>query len=109
MKAAKRVHRITHIEQHYYQLIAGAHNQRLKQIVTETGARIDIPFSHGGVSEINATTINSNSQKNIIITGDKDAVKRATEIIEEIYEELSSTTRLATFDIPKRQHKIFLS
>ncbi|CAJ0745461.1 22896_t:CDS:10 [Entrophospora sp. SA101] len=114
-KASKRTHRITHIEQHYYQLIAGAHNQRLKQIATETGARIDIPFSHGSggistTSEINATTTDSNSQKHCItIIGDKDAVKKATEIIEEIYDELSSTTCLATIDIPKRQHKIFLS
>ena len=43
-------------------MIAGVHNQRFKQIVIETGARIDIYSVHYGSSsdiKVNATGVNS--------------------------------------------------
>lgn len=80
-----RAHKITHIEHHYYPLISGAHNARINQISSETGARIYIPPF---LSTESAEGYECSSKDAISISGEKEAVKKALDQIEEIYEGL---------------------
>jgi hypothetical protein len=80
-----RVHKITHIEHQYYPLISGAHNTRIIQISNETGAKIYIPSFPSAES---AEGHENSSKDAISISGEKEAVKKALDKIEEIYEGL---------------------
>ncbi|CAB4487493.1 unnamed protein product [Rhizophagus irregularis] len=104
-RVTTRVHKITHIEHHYYPLISGAHNAHINQISNETGARIYIPPF---LSTESAEGYECSSKDAISISGDKEAVKKALDKIEGIYEGLKSNTTTLDVNIPKPQHKYLI-
>jgi len=83
----KRVHKITNIEHQYYPLISGAHNSRIIQISNETGAKIHVPPYFASTE---STEGHEHSKDTIVISGEKDAVKKALDKIYEIYDGLVS-------------------
>jgi len=104
-RTTKRSHRITHIEHHFYPLIFGAHNQRINQISVDTGTKIHAPLY---IAPAEVGDNQDHPKDYIIINGERDAIKKAIDAIEEIYTTLKSTTRILNVDIPKRQHKFLI-
>ncbi|CAG8436334.1 9075_t:CDS:2 [Funneliformis caledonium] len=97
---------ITNIEHQYYPLISGAHNSRIIQISHETGAKINVPPYFASTE---STESHEHSSRDaIVIFGEREAIKRASDKIEEIYEELKSNTTTVEANIPKRQHKFLI-
>ncbi|CAJ0841835.1 6162_t:CDS:10 [Entrophospora sp. SA101] len=105
MSATKRIHYIRHIENTFYPLIAGTHNQRINKISTDTGTKIHVPFYNFD----NLNTTFADIKKNYItITGDGNSVKVASKMIEDLYEDLKMNTYALDVDIPKRQHRYLI-
>ncbi|CAH1756234.1 13352_t:CDS:2 [Entrophospora sp. SA101] len=105
MCATKRTHYIKHIESKFYPLIAGAHNQRINQLGLDTGTKIHVP----SYNPTNSNNTFIDADKNyIVITGERNSVKIASEMIEDRYEDLKINTRTLKFEIPKRQHKYLI-
>ncbi|CAI2172244.1 14780_t:CDS:2 [Funneliformis geosporum] len=102
-KTTKR-HKITNIEHQYYPLISGAHNSRINQISHETGAKINVPPYFASTE----STDEHSSRDAIVIFGEREAIKKASDKIEEIYEELKSNTTVVETSIPKCQHKFLI-
>ncbi|CAG8560746.1 1982_t:CDS:10, partial [Ambispora leptoticha] len=107
-KTSKKTVKITDIEHHFYPLIAGAHGQRLQQLQQESGAKIRIPpyivsFENDGHEGNNNTRDNC-----IVVSGERDAVRKAIEMLKDRHEELKSTTTTTKTNVPKRQHKYLI-
>ncbi|CAG8489346.1 12407_t:CDS:10 [Ambispora gerdemannii] len=106
-KTSKKVVKITDIEHHFYPLIAGAYGQRLQQLQQESGAKIHIPPYI--VSFDNEGHEGNNTRDNcIVVSGERDAVRKAIEMLKDRHEELKSTTATTKTTVPKRQHKYLI-
>ncbi|CAG8468568.1 10047_t:CDS:10 [Acaulospora morrowiae] len=92
--------RITHIERCYFPLIMGARNRQIQRIISETGVKIHFP-PYIAIHENG----DGHERDSIVVNGEREAVKKAIELIEEIYMDLKSNTRTITVDIPKFQQK----
>nr|CAG8501701.1 11116_t:CDS:10 [Entrophospora candida] len=104
MSTTKIIHYIRHIENTFYPLIAGTHNQRINKISTDTGTKIHVPFYNFD----NLNTFANIKKNYITITGDGNSVKIASKMIEDLYEDLKMNTYALNVDIPKRQHRYLI-
>lgn len=66
-------------------------------IASETGAKIHVPPKS-----------QSGAEEEIVITGDRDAVRRAAGMLSELVSELQATTTTMKVSIPKKQHRYLL-
>ncbi|XP_028650653.1 high density lipoprotein binding protein a isoform X2 [Erpetoichthys calabaricus] len=87
----RAVERVT-VEKIYHPFIAGAFNKTVNEMMQETGARINIP-----PPSINKTEI--------VITGEKDQVLQAVNLIKKIYEEKKKNVTTIAVEVKKSQHK----
>lgn len=89
--ASRAVERLV-IEKEYHPFISGAYGEALKQLTADTGAKINIP----------PPSVNKNE---ISISGEKDGVARAREVIMRIYEEKKKNTQTVCVEVKKQQHR----
>ncbi|KAL1920163.1 uncharacterized protein VTP21DRAFT_1309 [Calcarisporiella thermophila] len=105
-RTSKKSVRLSHIEPEYFPLIAGAHNSRVEEIMKETGTRIRVPL-YAAIADHDEES-DKKRDTTIVVSGDKDAVKKASDMIEEIYDQMKRTSRTLMVTIPKRQHKYLI-
>lgn len=87
-KASERLN----IPRHFHPFITGPFNQNLNSLMTETGARINVPPPSANKDEI-------------FIAGEKEGVMAAKNKIEELYKTLEKKLRTVSVEVPKAQHK----
>ncbi|KAF5298917.1 hypothetical protein FQR65_LT09570 [Abscondita terminalis] len=76
----------------YHPFIVGGYNENLNAMISETGARINVPPP-------------SVMQDEITIAGEKDGVLAAKAKIEAIYKEMEKRCTTVSVEVPKSQHK----
>lgn len=76
----------------YHPFIYGAHNENLNAMMSETGARINIP----------PTSVQNDE---ITIAGEKEGVLLAKQKIEHIYKDMERRCTTVSVEVPKSQHK----
>ncbi|KAL2733690.1 vigilin isoform X1 [Vespula squamosa] len=76
----------------YHPFIYGAHNENLNAMMSETGARINIP----------PPSVQNNE---ITIAGEKEGVLLAKQKIEHIYKDMERRCTTVSVEVPKSQHK----
>ncbi|KAJ3186815.1 hypothetical protein HK101_009570 [Irineochytrium annulatum] len=90
------------IERSFHPFIAGFGNATVNQLQEETSTRIHIPpLAPGAV-------LAEKNLNEIIIIGDRDAVRSAEERLKSLYENLKRTTRTLSFPVKKRQHRFII-
>lgn len=90
-QSRKAFERIT-VPKIYHPFIYGAHNENLNIMVSETGARINIP----------PTSVQNDE---ITIAGEKEGVLLAKQKIEKIYKDMERRCTTVSVEVPKSQHK----
>ena len=90
-KAKLSIERIN-IPKVYHPFVSGPDNQNIKTMVGDSNVKVNIPPSHVENDEI-------------IITGEKNAVLAASNMVRAIYEEKARTTRTLSVEVKKEQHK----
>lgn len=90
-QSKKAFERIT-VRKNYHPFILGPYNERLNQLIEQTGARINVPPP-------------SVMKDDIIITGEKEAVAKAKAYIEEIYQEMEKKCSTVSVEVPRAQHR----
>ncbi|KRT83784.1 K Homology domain containing protein, partial [Oryctes borbonicus] len=76
----------------YHPFIVGALNEKLNQLINETGARINVP----------PPSVNKDE---IVIAGEKEGVLAAKARIEAIYKEMEKKCTTVSVEVNKSQHK----
>ncbi|KAI4494366.1 hypothetical protein M0802_009049 [Mischocyttarus mexicanus] len=76
----------------YHPFLYGAHNENLNAMMSETGARINIP----------PTSVQNDE---ITIAGEKEGVLLAKQKIEHIYKDMERRCTTVSVEVPKSQHK----
>uniref|UniRef100_A0A0N5A8M1 Vigilin n=1 Tax=Syphacia muris TaxID=451379 RepID=A0A0N5A8M1_9BILA len=79
----------------YYPWIRGPNNENIDALAAETGAKINIP-PPAAQNEV------------IVITGEKDGVRKAAAAIRSIYEDREANAKSVTCQIPKAQHRYII-
>ncbi|OLL26903.1 Vigilin 1 [Neolecta irregularis DAH-3] len=92
--------KFTTVAPEFYNLIAGPHRINVQKWEKDWDLKIHIPVS--------TMAEDGQSPTSIAISGDKDQVKQAREIIENIYSDLKTTTISAQIHVPKPQHKFIV-
>lgn len=87
-KASERLN----IPKIFHPFIVGPFNKNLNSLISETGARINVPPP-------------SVMKDEIFIAGDKEGVMAAKAKIEEIYKTMEKKTTTVSVEVPKSQHK----
>lgn len=87
-KASERLN----IPKHFHPFIVGPFNEKLNNLIAETGARINVPPP-------------SVMKDEIFIAGEKEGVMAAKTKIEEIYKIMEKKTTTVSVEVPKSQHK----
>ncbi|XP_011297299.1 vigilin [Fopius arisanus] len=90
-QSRKAFERVT-VPKIYHPFIRGAHDENLTSMISETGARINIPPP-------------SVQNDEITIAGEKDGVNVAKRMIEEIYKNMEKRCSSVSVEVPKSQHK----
>lgn len=104
-KTSKQTVRISHIPVIHYPFIAGAYGSNVQRMSAEYGTRIHIP-PVAAAAELEGET--QRVDPTIIISGDREQVRKVVEEIESKYEELQRTCRELIVQIPKRQQKYLI-
>ncbi|KAF9432758.1 hypothetical protein BGZ76_010364 [Entomortierella beljakovae] len=104
-KACRITYRLTTIPAAYYPFIAGARNANIQAIQQQTNTRINMPFH---VSSQEDEEDEDAKDIAIVIQGDRKHIRQAIELIQSNFEEIESTTRTMTINIPKRQHRFLV-
>ncbi|GJQ75567.1 hypothetical protein Trydic_g17648 [Trypoxylus dichotomus] len=76
----------------YHPFIVGAQNEKLNQLINETGARINVP----------PPSVNKDE---IVIAGEKEGVLAAKAKVEAIYKEMEKKCTTVSVEVNKSQHK----
>ncbi|VDN04210.1 unnamed protein product [Thelazia callipaeda] len=76
----------------YYPFIRGPFNERINELASETGAKINIPPPLAS-SEV------------IVITGEKEGVHRAVAGVRQIYETMKAVVKPVTCQVTRAQHR----
>src|SRR5438309_1880126 len=92
--------RLTHIESEYFPFIAGVQNARVEEIMNETGTRIRVP-PYTAIADLGEDS-DRKHETAIVISGEKDAVKKASELIEEIYQQMVTNNWIICFLMKKK-------
>lgn len=79
----------------YYPWIRGPSNETIDALTAETGAKINIP-PPAAQNEV------------IVITGEKEGVRRAAAAIKSIYEDRLANAKSVTCQVPKPQHRYII-
>ncbi|CAH1154251.1 unnamed protein product [Phaedon cochleariae] len=87
-KASERLN----IPKQYHPFITGPFNSNLNSLISETGARINVPPP-------------SVMKDEIFIAGEKEGVMAAKAKIEEIYRQIEKKSTTVSVEVPKSQHK----
>ncbi|XP_030763823.1 vigilin [Sitophilus oryzae] len=87
-KASERLN----IPKIYHPFIVGAFNESLNRLISETGAKINVPPQ-------------SVMKDEIFIAGDKEGVAAAKAKIEEVYKLMEKKCATVSVEVPKTQHK----
>lgn len=90
-QSRKAFERVT-VPKIYHPFIRGAHDENLNSMITETGARINIPPP-------------SVQNDQITIAGEKEGVNNAKRMIEQIYMNMEKRCSSVSVEVPKSQHK----
>ncbi|KAG9341559.1 hypothetical protein JZ751_019072, partial [Albula glossodonta] len=88
----KRAVERVNIDKVYHPFITGAFNKTVADLMQETGARINVP-----PPSVNKTEI--------VITGEKEQVALAVNMIKKIYEEKKKNATTIAVEVKKSQHK----
>ncbi|XP_056177757.1 LOW QUALITY PROTEIN: vigilin-like, partial [Falco biarmicus] len=80
------------VEQVYHPFIAGPYNKLVRELVQDTGTRIDIP-----PPSVNKTEI--------VSSGEKEQLAQAVARVKKIYEEKKKKTTTLAVEVKKSQHK----
>ncbi|KAJ8375213.1 hypothetical protein SKAU_G00057930 [Synaphobranchus kaupii] len=88
----KRAVERVNIDKVYHPFITGAFNKVVGELMQEAGARINVP-----PPSVNKTEI--------VITGEKEQVALAVNLIKKIYEEKKKNTTTIAVEVKKSQHK----
>ncbi|KAJ3109827.1 hypothetical protein HDU97_000057 [Phlyctochytrium planicorne] len=102
-EVAKRTSKLNlrvNIDRSFHPFIAGPNNTNVQRLENELGAKIHIP-PPGPISA-------DKSANEIIIIGDREAVKKAEEELKSLTETLKRTTRTLSFPVKKRQHRFII-
>ncbi|XP_055556517.1 vigilin-like [Falco cherrug] len=80
------------VEQVYHPFIAGPYNKLVRELMQDTGTRIDIPPPSVNKAEI-------------VFTGEKEQLAQAVARVKKIYEEKKKKTTTLAVEVKKSQHK----
>ncbi|GAB5585670.1 hypothetical protein Unana1_00570 [Umbelopsis nana] len=111
-KTATQTVKLTNIDSHYYPLIAGADNKKIKALADELDVKIRIPtFSVVTLVEADNESDEQSGNKAdtaIVISGDREKVQLAKQSIEKTYADLERVCGTVKFEINKRQHRFII-
>ncbi|KAM8874134.1 high density lipoprotein binding protein a isoform 1-T6 [Spinachia spinachia] len=88
----KRAVERVNIDKVYHPFITGAYNKLVAEMMQETGARVNVP-----PPSVNKTEI--------VITGEKEQVALAVNMIKKVYEEKKKNATTIAVEVKKSQHK----
>ncbi|KAH8555232.1 hypothetical protein BGW37DRAFT_476269 [Umbelopsis sp. PMI_123] len=111
-KTATQTVKLNNIDSHYYPLIAGADNKKVKALADELDVKIRIPtFSVVALVEAENESDEQNANKvetAIVISGDREKVQLAKQTIEKTYADLERVCGTVKFEVNKRQHRFII-
>ncbi|OZJ05526.1 hypothetical protein BZG36_01906 [Bifiguratus adelaidae] len=105
-RTIKQKVRITGWDTQFYPFLAGPHFSAIHALQSETNTTIRVPSiatSQEGTED--GVASESKADTAIVITGEKEGVAKAREVLEERYNEIKRTSRTLSMNIPKRQHR----
>ncbi|KAG0256577.1 hypothetical protein DFQ27_005662 [Actinomortierella ambigua] len=100
-RACRSSYRLSTIPPMFYTFMGSFRDQ----IQEETNTRIIIPHF---VSSQDDDEDEDSKDVSIVILGDRKAIRKAIEKLDETYHEVERTTRTMTINIPKRQHRFLI-
>lgn len=111
-KTATQTVKLNNIDSHYYPLIAGADNKKVKALADELDVKIRIPtFSVIALVEAdndNEEQAANKAETSIVISGDREKVQQAKQTIEKTYADLERVCGTVKFEVNKRQHRFII-
>ncbi|CDH50527.1 kh domain-containing protein [Lichtheimia corymbifera JMRC:FSU:9682] len=94
-KTAKQTIKVEDIDSKYHLFLSGARGEALQALEAELGVKVQMPPLVGAAGPIT-------------ISGDKEKVQEAKQILEKRAADLEKNYRTAAISVPKRQHKYLL-
>ncbi|KAI7872911.1 hypothetical protein BDF14DRAFT_43201 [Spinellus fusiger] len=104
-KTAKQTLKLDIFDSKYHLLLAGPHNETLTSLETSLGVKVQMPAIVTGHEVLVEGQVRETA---VVLSGDKEKVQQAKQILEERYATLKKTTGTISFNLPKRQHKYFI-
>ncbi|KAI9025329.1 hypothetical protein CLU79DRAFT_84816 [Phycomyces nitens] len=104
-KTAKQTIKLDEFHSKYHLLLAGPHNSALKSIEESLGVSVMAPHIVAGYE---VSQEGQSYKYGFIVSGDKEKVQQAKQLLEDRYVSLKENTTTAKINIPKRQHKYLI-